>query len=123
MRRYLDKAEAKSYLNAGKTIEVFLGRANEDKEIISYLSILKTKDNLYRLHIIEQFDEGDLNYTDVYSFSFVDPDMEFPTHFFDNFQILEQFISESFGLVEIKFVNSGIIQSEYEDLLKSESEK
>jgi hypothetical protein len=120
MGRYLDNQTVKTYLNLGKTIEVFLGRISDNREIISFLEFKKTNTNNIEVTYIEVYDEGNLEFLDLYSFSFVDPDMNFEKFNFENIDSAIEFIRDKFKLNEIKFVNAGIIQDEYADLLKSE---
>jgi hypothetical protein len=120
MRKYLDENEVNTHLNLGRTVEVFLGRINEDKEIISYLTLSKTKEQKIEVTYIEHYDEGNLEFLDLYSFSYVDPDMDFETNHFDNTEKAIKYIKERFRLGKINFVNAGIIQDEYAELLKAE---
>ncbi len=120
MGRYLNKQQAKSYLDLGKTLEVFLGRVHIDKGIISYLEINKALDDKIEVTIYDHYDEGNLEWLDVYSFSYVDSDEDFEILQFDNIAELIETIQLRFHLSEIKFVNQGIIQDEYKDLLELE---
>jgi hypothetical protein len=120
MRRYLDSNEANTYLNLGRTIEVFLGRIMEDKEVISYLTLLRKADGHIEMQLIDHYDEGNLEYTDIYDFSYVDPDMSFETINFGNLEQCKDFIRKRFHLDEIGFVNAGLCQEEYADLIKEE---
>jgi hypothetical protein len=120
MRKYLDEKEVNTLLNLGKTVEVFLGRINEDKEVIGYLTLSKTKEEKIEVIYIQHYDDGNLEFLDLYSFSYVDPDMDFETNYFDNTEKAIKYIQERFLLGKINFVNAGIIQVEYAELLKSE---
>ena len=116
MRRYLILPEVESALNRGKSVEVFLGRINEDPEIISWLSIEKSG----RYIVVTQYDvydEGDVEFIDIYSFSYVDPDMDFEEYSFDDLDEAVAFIKTRFNLNEINIVNAGVVQEEYRDLL------
>ncbi|GGH15034.1 hypothetical protein GCM10011418_16420 [Sphingobacterium alkalisoli] len=92
----------------------------EDKEVISYLALMKTKDGRVEMQLIDHYDEGNLEYTDIYDFSYVDPDMGFETINFENLEQCTDFIRKRFHLDEIGFVNSGLCQEEYADLIKEE---
>ena len=120
MGRYIDKQQINTYLNLGKTIEVFLGRINIDRAVLSYLELTKTKNNKIQLTIFEHYDEGNLNWLDIYDFSYIDPDEEFETIEFDDIENAIEEIKARFQLNEVKFVNQGVIQDEYKDLLKLE---
>lgn len=119
MRRYLNQTETNTHLNLGKTIEVFLGRILDDKNIISYLGLTKENDKI-KVERIDHYDEGSLDFIDLYAFSYVDPNMEFETNNFNNINETVEFIRTKFNITEVKFLNAGIIQDEYADLIKSE---
>ena len=123
MSKYLDSQTVDAYLNLGKTIEVFLGRISDDNEIISYLDLQKTKSGDLQVTYYEHYDEGSLDILDLYSFSFVDPDMNFENYTFQNIDLVTEYIRNRYKLNEVKFVNVGVIQNEYEELLKSERQK
>ena len=120
MGRYIDKQQINTYLNLGKTIEVFLGRINIDRTVLSYLELTKTKNTKIQLTIFEHYDEGNLNWLDIYDFSYIDPDEEFETIEFDDVENAIEEIKARFQLDEVKFVNQGVIQDEYRDLLNLE---
>lgn len=123
MGRYIGRQLIDTYLNLGKTIEVFLGRINVDKTIISYLELTKNTDNKIQVTLYDHYDEGDLNWLDIYDFSYVDIDEEFEVMQFDNIENTIEGIKTRFQLNEVKFVNQGVSQDEYSDLLKSEGHK
>ena len=120
MNKYLDLTTVQSYLNLGKTMEVFLGRISEDKEVISYIDLKRTESGEFEINHYELFDEGGLEFVDLYSFSSFDPDMGFETHTFDSIDLVIEFIHDISKLNEIKFLNAGLIQDEYKKLLISE---
>jgi hypothetical protein len=120
MIKYLIQDEIISLINAGKTIEVFLGRISDDKEVISWLDLQKTNNYLVKTTYYEVYDEGNLEWLDLYAFTFVDPDMEFETNQFNNVEDAINFIKEKYKLAEPKFLTRGGIQKEYEKLLISE---
>jgi len=116
----MNEQEVEIYLNQGKTIEVFLGKISDDNEIISWIDLQKTKDNLVTVTYYEVFDEGNLDWLDLYAFSFVDPDMDFETNEFASTEEAIKYIKENYQLTEPKFLVRGGIQIEYEKLLISE---
>jgi hypothetical protein len=120
MTKYLDRQTVNTYLNLGRTIEVFLGRICENKQIIRYLSFEKLSNGKIEVTLLEHYDEGNIDLLDIYSFTYVDPDMDFKTFLFDNIDNAIDFISDEFSLNEIKFINAGMIQDEYAELLKFE---
>jgi len=122
MGRYISRQSLSTYLNLGKIIEVFLGRINDNKKILSYLEIKNIASDKIQLSTIEHYDEGSLDWLDIYDFSYVDPDGNHNKIEFDNIEEAIDFIQVKFQLKEIKFVNEGIIQDEYKDLLISEGQ-
>ena len=122
MGKYLNKQELKTILNLGKTVEVFLGRIHEDPQILTHLAVSKTDNNNLKVVIIDSYDEGNSEFTDIYEFSFVNPDMDFETHNFEDIDKTIDFIKAKFKLNEIKFINEGICQDEYVELLNSEGQ-
>ncbi|WP_299991880.1 hypothetical protein [uncultured Pontibacter sp.] len=120
MNRNLTQQEVEASLTSGKTIEVFLGRISDDSEIISWLDLQKTKDNLVEVTCYEVYDEGNLEWLDLYAFSFVDPDMEFESNQFETVEEAIRFIKGKYRLTEPKFLTRGAIQTEYENLLIAE---
>ena len=120
MARYIDEQLINNYLNLGKTIEVFLGRINIDKTVLSYLEFTKTNSSKVQVTIIESYDEGNLNWLDIYDFSHINQDDEFEIIEFNSVDSAIEGVKAKFQLDELKFVTQGMIQVEYEDLLKSE---
>jgi hypothetical protein len=123
MTEYLSPQEISPLLNTGKTIEVFLGRSNDDNEIISWVDFQKIKNGLYEVTYYEVYDEGSLEWLDLYAFSFVDPDMEFEINRFENVEDAIGFIKKRYTSTEPKFLKIGGIQNEYEKLLISEGQE
>lgn len=122
MRRYLILPEVESTLNRGKSVEVFLGRINEDTEILSWLSIERPGRYIVVIHY-DVYDEGDLDFLDIYSFSYVDPDMDFEKHRFKEISEAVEFIKTKYNLTDVNIVNEGVSQKEYKDLLLREKNK
>ncbi len=122
MGRYLKIDVANLYLNEGKTIEVFLGRVHEDKRIITYLLLQRSK-NKIKVEVFDHYDEGSLECIDVYAFPFVDPDLGFETYYLDTIEEVIEFIQIRFQQHDVSFVSWGKSQHEYEDMLLSEGLK
>lgn len=120
MSRYINRPYLNTYLSLGKFVEVFLGRINADKNILSYLEIKQIKSSKIQISIIEHYDEGCLDWVDIYGFSYVRPYEECERIEFSNTEKAIEFIQMRFQLKEIKFMNQGIIQEEYKDLLTLE---
>jgi len=120
MSRYLIKEEIITLLNLGKPVEAFLGRLSDDEEILTWISLEKSKENQIVLNINEVYDEGSLDYLDIYDFSFVDSDMDFETLEFADLENAIEFIKDRFKFTECKFLTKGVIQDEYKKLLLTE---
>ncbi|MBF9252620.1 hypothetical protein I2I11_04895 [Pontibacter sp. 172403-2] len=120
MTRYLIEDEIITLLNLGKPVEAFIGRISDDQEILTWIGLEKSNENHVLLNIYEVFDEGNLDYVDIYDFSYVDPDLEFETTEFSDFAGTIQFIKERFKLNEINFLTKGGIQDEYKKLILAE---
>jgi len=120
MTRYLIKEEIITLLNLGKPVEAFLGRKSEDEEIITWVSLEKNKENRIVLNIYEIYDEGSIDSTDIYDFSYVDPDLEYQTREFADLEDVIKFLKEKFNMNESNFLTKGGIQDEYKKLLLTE---
>ncbi len=120
MTKYLDEVTAATYLRLGKTIEIFLGRSFEDNEILNFIEINNDNRDAVSVTLLQVFDEGSLEYLDLYSFSYVDPDMDFETYTFPDFSSAKKYIKEKFELQEFTFLPQGGSQAEYERLLLKE---
>jgi len=101
-------------------LKSFLEKISDDNEIISWIDLQKTKDDRVIVTYYEVFDEGNLDWLDLYASSFVDPDMDFETNEFDTIEEATNYIKEKYQLTEPKFLIRGRIQTEYEKLLISE---
>lgn len=120
MARYLDISSAKTKLSLGKSIEVFLGREKTNESILSYLVLHKSKKKRIEINHYQCFDEGNLDFLDIYSFSEVEEKINYKISEFDTLEDSMEYIKRVFKLGEVRFVNEGVSQSEYEDLLKLE---
>lgn len=120
MARYLDISSAKTKLSLGKSIEVFLGREKINENILGYLVLNKIKRGKIEINHYQCFDEGNLDFVDIYSFSEVEGKISYKISEFDTLEDSIEYIKQIFKLEEIRFVNEGVSQSEYEDLLKLE---
>ena len=100
MARYLIEDEIITLLNLGKPVESFTGRIGDDQEILTWISLEKSKKNDILLNIYEVYDERNLDLLDIYGFSYVDPDMEFETMEFADLKGAISFIKEKFKLTD-----------------------
>jgi hypothetical protein len=118
--KYLTDIEIRTLLNLRKTLEIFLGQSPDNNEIISWISVTQAKAGQVEVSAHSVFDEGDTDNLDLYSFTPVDPDEYFTTEVFSTLDNALTFIRDNYKLTELKFVNEGMIQTEYR-LLKEKS--
>ncbi len=124
MIRQLSRQELEPFLNPGKTVEVFLGRCNDDKEVIAWVSLHKAEDKQVEVTYHEVYDEGSLAWLDVYSFYHTNPEeTEFSKRQFHGVEEAVRFLMANHGLTQPHFFTAGGIQVAYELLLRSEGMK
>jgi hypothetical protein len=120
--RYLDFEQLKSQLNAGRTVEQWLGHFVFDSyRTLKWLQIEALRPTGFGVRYSEVFDEGDPQHLDVYSFEALDPDR--PDGILTEFASLEECIrhaSEEYGAQLDRYVGHGILQEVYRDFLKRE---
>jgi hypothetical protein len=120
--KYLDDIEIRTLINLGKTLELFLGRSVDDKEVINWISLAKGTNEKIDVSVYSVFDEGDLDNLDIYSFTPVDPDEFFATWKFPSLDEAVTFIRDNYKLTDLKFVNQGVTQQEYKRLKEKDNE-
>ncbi len=114
--RYLTDSYINSAINRGKSIEQFLGG---DGEIIKWISIRKNTSK-FILSFFEVYDEGDIDYVDIYTFSPVDEDNEDGIEIeFNSLQESIECSLNNYDAQSDKFVNQFVVQDEYEDYKKN----
>lgn len=115
MSNYLTQAQLESSLNVGKGIEQWLGYYKEDgKAILKWVRIYPEKRNQYTVIYVECYDQGNLEFLDIYAFTVVDPDE--PYGVINTFSSTEEAIAFSiteYGALKDRFVGDGKIQKEY----------
>jgi hypothetical protein len=119
--KYLTDIEIRTLTNLGKTLEIFLG-PTDNGEIINWISLSKSKNGQIEVSPHSVFDEGDIDHLDIYSFTPVDPDNYFETREFSTLDQALTFLRNNYKLTELRFVNQGVIQGEYE-LLKKKGQR
>lgn len=119
--RYLQIDQLRTNLSLCKTVEQWLGVFHhEDYAVIKLISIEYEKDDTYVVNYFEIFDEGSEHFMDVYEFSAVDPDnADRISKTFRTYEEALEFSIEKYGCRIDKFVNQGVVQSEYRDYLES----
>lgn len=118
---YLDDRQLTSYLSLSKSVEQWLGvLSQDDYTIVRWVRIDREKNGNYNVSYFEVFDEGNVEFLDVYEFSAVDPDE--PYGKIDTFSNYDEALSFSFDVYNCKndkFVNAGLIQQEYKQYIES----
>lgn len=115
--RYLLKTDIASTVSNGRSIEQLLpGLIDGAVNIVRFIRIDAERSGGVSATLFEVIDEGNKNFLDVYEFSSVDPDNPYGIkRHFNSFQEAIDFVCENYGASKDKFVNAGVIQSEYED--------
>jgi hypothetical protein len=123
MARHLSAAEAERALNAGRSIEQWLGARVEGADrVLKWVQLTVEKDGGgYSVTVFEVLDDGGPEFLDVYEFSPLDADQPYgvTTTLKDARGALEFAIGA--GADPCRFVNAGIVQDEYADYLSSRS--
>ena len=120
-RRYLTLPEAEAALNRGKSIECFIGSCTRNNEIgIRWLTVSISTAGL-SVRLFESADIGDQNFTDVYEFGPLDPDLEFEDAKeavdVPDFPAFVSFIEERFPGASSRLVNQFLVQDEYAEFI------
>lgn len=120
MARHLSASEAERVLNAGRSIEQWLGARVEGADrVLKWLLLAVENDGGYSVTVFEVLDNGGPEFLDVYEFSPLDVDQPYgvTTTFKDARGALAFAIGA--GADPGRFVNAGIVQDEYADYLSS----
>jgi len=116
-RRYLTLKEAESSLNRGKTVEIFLGPFTHDsKKCIRWASFSKCAPGIAGC-LWEAFDQGTIDYLDVYTFESLSGEYDEPTK-----SVSAESLKSAASALKIEtlnFINQGIVQDEYADYLST----
>lgn len=118
--RYLMAEQLRANLSLGRYVEQWLPPKHYDHyTIIRYISIEKNDELTYDVNYWEQYDDGNENFIDVYSFSDVDPDEPGILNTFNSIDEALNFVMANYNTLPDKFVNRGMIQEEYRDYVKA----
>ncbi|MEJ7557060.1 MAG: hypothetical protein WKF66_02055 [Pedobacter sp.] len=105
----------------GKTVEQWLGyKKYKDYTLLRWIRIEMEKNQEYTVAYIESFDEGNIDFIDIYEFGTLDPDE--PAGVLTTFSNQSEAINFSireYGAKLDKFVSEGMIQEEYSIYLKN----
>ncbi len=117
---YLTKEQLRTNLSVGKAIEQWIGFAEETNyTVLKWLRIDKENDNTFSVAYFEVFDEGNLNFLDIYEFSPIDPDEPYGIiNTYNNLDEVLEFVKREYNANDNNFVNSGMIQEEYRKYLE-----
>jgi len=118
--RYLHGMHLEYTIRNGKTVEQFLGGFDHAGEkAVRYLTIRRQGEEFW-LHNHEIYDEGSLDYLDIYAFEYLDmPESRFEPYpiKFNSMEDALRYATSEFGASEDRWVNKGVVQSEYGDYL------
>lgn len=121
MSKYLTEEQLKSNLNAGKGIEQWLGYYEEDDEtILKWVRIYSENTSGYSVMYVECYDQGSLEFLDIYSFTVVNPDE--PYGVINTFSSIDEAVAfsiEEHSALRDDFVGDGMIQDEYLNYLNN----
>jgi len=118
--RYLVYEQLRTNLSIGKPVEQWLSpRVHPNYVELRALTILKERDGTYTTSYVGYFDDGDESFTDIYAFSYPDPDDPEVIKSFDSIDEALHFAMANYNASPDKFVNSGLLQDEYKDYLKT----
>ncbi|WP_299769036.1 hypothetical protein [uncultured Pseudoteredinibacter sp.] len=116
-RRYLTTKEAGSVLRRGKAVEIFLGGFDfEGEKCIRWASFTASGDKV-SASLWEAFDQGSEDYIDIYTFDSPSGEYGEPVKMVTSKSI--ESAANQLGIKELKLVNSGVIQDEYNSYFKS----
>lgn len=114
-RRHLTLAEAERALDAGRTVEQWLGATTSDLgPVISFVTCSKSRDGTFSVALHRSKDSGSDQFLDVYAFESIDLDHERGARCASAGAALEYAVKE-FGASRERFVNAGVVQDEYAD--------
>lgn len=121
-RRYLSSGEAHAALRRGKAIEVFLGACSRsDCHGIRWVQI-RGLPNGCELHLYETADLGSKDYTDLYEFGPLDPELEQyePNEVltFSSFEECLKTLETRWPGAPSRLTNEFVVQDEYADYLR-----
>jgi len=118
--RYLVYEQLGANLSIGKSIEQWLPPdIHPNYIVLRMLTISKERNSTYATSYVEYFDEGNEKFTDVYAFTFLNPDEPELLNNFNSVDEALQFVLASYNATPDKFVTQGMIQDEYKDYLKT----
>jgi hypothetical protein len=120
MIKYLLPEQLKTNLSLGKAVEQWLGYKDQDDYVVlKWVSIQKERNGDYTIMYIENFDDGNEDFLDIYAFSYIDPDEPAVINSCKSAEDVLVFALNTYGASFDKYVAQGMIQNEYANYLKS----
>jgi hypothetical protein len=120
--RYLNDRDICLNLRNGRSVEQFLSKSvYETFPTIRFIRLDKERSGEISVALFEVYDEGNKDFLDVYEFPPIDPDE--PDGQIITFSKPEEAVFYACNILGAdikKFVNDGLIQDEYKDLLDAE---
>jgi hypothetical protein len=122
-RRYLTRSEAVSALGRGKSVDALLGPCSrEGNHGIRWVQV-RARSAKFELHLFESADSKSEEFTDVYEFAPLDPDLDGgdadEVQLFSNFDECLAALDGRWPGASSKLVNEFVIQDEYAEYLRS----
>ena len=112
---YLTYPQLNSVLILGKPVEQWIGSSKQpDFEIITWIRIDREMNGSYSVSYFEVFDNGNLDFLDIYEFEPCEPDQPYGlTHSFPTSDQALLFCIEKYNASDDKYVYGGMVQEEY----------
>jgi hypothetical protein len=125
MSRYLARPFIVSALHRGKPVEQFLGAREVDGErILRWIELSPASGDAVEIRVRDVYDEGDESYLDLYDFTEVESDDDeeddddAPSATAASLDEAIALCRDRWGADPDRWVNEGVIQDEYADLLR-----
>ena len=118
--RYLLPEQLRANLSLGKPVEQWLPPwQHDDYVVLRRVGIHKEKSTRYTTSCVECFDDGDVNFIDIYEFSPLQPGEPEVLTSFDSVDESLQFVIKTYDASAEKFMTAGMIQEGYKTYLAS----
>ncbi|WP_157604489.1 hypothetical protein [Solitalea canadensis] len=115
----MKKEQLLTLLKLGKPVEQWIGFVDEKEyTVLKWLRIDKERNGEYSVSYFEVYDEGNIDFLDIYEFSSFDPDE--PYGLISTFSAYEEALNyclTQYGCSYEGFINGGMIQEEYKKYL------
>ncbi|MBD1397521.1 hypothetical protein H9Q13_10115 [Pontibacter sp. JH31] len=108
------------FIKSYASYEALLGRLDEDRRVITWVSLKKIKTNQVELAYHKVMDKWQGRFDDIYNFSPYMDGRTSPVLRFENFESAAEDIRNTYELEKLRFVRKGKLKAEYRRLLSSE---